>query len=351
MIYYIKNSISKLRKNLLITGGVGFIGINATKEFLLNDSFEKLIILDLLKYGQNIEKISIFEDKRIIFINGDINDKELVNELLAKHEITHIAHLAAESHVDYSITNPNEFVYSNINGTFNLLEAFRLHWNTNGNLPEWRFLYLSTDEVFGSLDEFDNAFDESSNHNPSSPYSASKSSAEQLAKAWNKTYNMPILIINCTNNYGPYQYSDKLIPVIIKSILKGEKIPLYGNGKNIRDWIHVKDHCKAIRMILEKGIVGNSYCVGSDSEISNLDLIKIVCDQMDEFYSSSRKEKSFSLLEFTKDRLGHDFRYSVNSKKIRDEIGWSPKYKLKEGLQDTISWFLNNKFWLEMIKI
>ncbi len=335
-------------KNLLITGGVGFIGINATEEFLSQSSFNKLIILDSLKYGQNIEKIEFFSNKRITFIKGDINDKELVLRLFSKYEITHVAHLAAESHVDHSINSPNDFIYSNINGTFNLLEAFRYHWNKNDNSPNWRFLYLSTDEVFGSLNKFDKPFDEFSIHDPSSPYSASKSSAEQLSKAWYKTYDLPIIILNCTNNYGPYQYSDKLIPLVIKRILNGDKIPVYGDGKNIRDWIHVKDHCRAIRMIIDKGKIGDTYCVGSNSEISNIDLIRIICEQLEELSIAYKKEKSLSLLEFTKDRLGHDFRYAINSNKIRSTIDWKPKFNLKNGLKNTISWYLNNKMWLEM---
>ncbi len=338
-----------MNKNLLITGGVGFIGINATEEFLKKSSFGKIIVLDALKFGQDPYKIPIFHEERITFVKGDINNKNLIDNILKNYNITHLAHLAAESHVDDSIANPNEFVYSNINGTFNLLEAFRTHWKKNGSLPDWRFLFLSTDEVFGSLSESDLPFNESSIHNPSSPYSASKSSAEQLTKAWNKTYKLPIIILNCTNNYGPYQYSNKLIPVIIKSILNGEKIPVYGNGKNIRDWIYVKDHTEAIRLLLEKGKVGDSYCIGSNSEISNIDLIKIICNYMDSFDIPFKVKNSFSLVDFVEDRLGHDYRYAISNKKIKEEIGWAPKFKLKNELKNVLIWYLENKKWLEII--
>ena len=339
-----------MNKNLLITGGVGFIGINATQEFFLNSSFENIIILDALKYGQNPSEIPIFTNRRITFIKGDINDRGLIDQIFTNYKITHLVHLAAESHVDNSITNPNAFVNSNINGTFNLLEAFRFHWNLNANRNDWRFLYLSTDEVFGSLNSsVDNAFDELSIHNPSSPYSASKSSAEQLTKAWHKTYDLPIITINCTNNYGPYQFSDKLIPLVIKNVLKGDTIPVYGDGKNIRDWIYVKDHCQAIRILLEKGKVGESYCVGANSEISNIDLIKIICEEMDGLDLSLKEKNSFELVEFTKDRLGHDFRYAINTHKINKNIGWYPKYNLRDGIKNVINWYLSNKIWLEFI--
>ena len=337
-----------MEKNLLITGGVGFIGLNATEEFLLDTSFQKIVIIDALKYDQKIEKIAIFLDPRIHFIKGDINDRELIDKTLIKYKITHIVHLAAESHVDNSIANPNQFIYSNINGTFNLLEAFKNYWNLCGNQKHWRFLFLSTDEVFGSLNTFDKPFDELSIHNPSSPYSASKSSAEQLTRAWFKTYNLPVVIINCTNNYGPYQYKDKLIPVIIKSILRGKKIPVYGDGTNIRDWIHVKDHCRAIKILLEKGRIGDSYCVGANAEISNINLINIICKEMDQLQIGFNKNDSYSLIEFTKDRLGHDFRYAINTNKINKEIGWNPRYQLRDGIKDVIKWYLDNKGWLEI---
>jgi len=338
-----------LYKNILITGGAGFIGINATKEFLINSSFEKIIVLDDLKLGQKIEYISIFKDKRITFIKGDINNKELISNLFEQFKISHIVHLAAESHVDNSIKNPNDFVYSNILGTFNLIELFRLNWYKNGRPPEWRFLYLSTDEVFGSLDSIQDPFNESSKHNPSSPYSASKSSAEQLVKAWNKTYKLPIIVINCTNNYGPYQYAEKLIPVVIKNILEGREIPVYGNGNNVRDWIHVADHCEGIRMVLEKGRVGESYCIGSNSEISNIELIKLICEKLDLLNINLKVIPSFGLVKFTKDRLGHDFRYALSYEKIKNEIQWVPKYKLSDGLNDVISWYLKNPNWLKII--
>ena len=336
-------------KNILITGGVGFIGINATKEFLINSSFEKIIVLDDLKLGQKIEYISMFKNKRIIFIKGDINNQKLISAIFKDFEISHIVHLAAESHVDNSINHPNEFVYSNILGTYNLIELFRLNWYEHGRPPGWRFLYLSTDEVFGSLDNKDDPFNESSKHNPSSPYSATKSSAEQLVKAWNKTYGLPIIVINCTNNYGPYQYAEKLIPLVIKNILEGKEIPVYGNGNNVRDWIHVSDHCKGIRMVLEKGKIGESYCIGSNSEITNIDLIRLICNKLDALDINLKVIPSFKLVNFTRDRLGHDFRYALSCEKIKNEIKWEPKYKLSEGLNDAINWYLENPKWLKII--
>jgi len=335
-----------LLKNLLITGGVGFIGINAIEEFLLNSEFEQIIIIDDLKFGQKPKDISIFNNIKIIFIKGDINDSKLLLNLLRNFNISHIVHLAAESHVDESIINPEKFITTNILGTFNLLESFKKYWLENGMPESWRFLYISTDEVFGSISEYEEPFNENSLHNPSSPYSASKSSGEQLVKAWYKTYKLPVIIINSTNNYGPYQYADKLIPVVIKSILKGQNIPVYGNGENIRDWIYVKDNCAAIRMTLLNGHIGNSYCVGAESTISNIELIKIICSKIDSLPTLKVKVPSFSMVKFIKDRPGHDFKYSIKNNKIKEEIGWAPKYNLNKGLTETIKWFLRNKKWL-----
>ena len=333
-------------KNLLITGGAGFIGINATEEFLSSSPFEKLIILDDLKFGQNPEDVLIFQNPKINFVKGDIRNSFLVSNILEEFNITHIVHLAAESHVDESIKNPEKFVNTNILGTFKLLETFKKHWIKNGMLDSWRFLYISTDEVFGSLNEFDKPFHEDSLHNPSSPYSASKSAGEQIVNAWYKTYKLPVIIMNCTNNYGPYQYPDKLIPVVIKSILRSQEIPVYGNGQNIRDWIYVKDNCAAIRMILLAGQIGNSYCVGVDSKISNIELIKIICSKIDHFLKVDGKVPSFSKVKFINDRPGHDYKYSVNNQKIKKEIGWEPIYSFDKGLTETIEWILKNKEWL-----
>lgn len=333
-------------KNLLITGGVGFIGINATEEFLSSSEFEKIIVLDDLKFNQNPKNIFIFHNPKINFVKGDIRDSFLVSNILEEFNITHIVHLAAESHVDESIKSPEKFINTNILGTFNLLDSFKNHWLKNGMSDSWRFLYISTDEVFGSLSECDEPFNEISLHNPSSPYSASKSAGEQIVKAWYKTYQIPVIVMNCTNNYGPYQYSDKLIPVVIKSILKSQDIPIYGNGKNVRDWLYVKDNCAAIRMTLLGGKIGNSYCVGAESTISNIELIKIICSKFDGIKKTDLKMGSFSNVRFVKDRPGHDYKYSVNNEKIKKEIGWKPIYSFNKGLTETIEWFLKNKKWL-----
>lgn len=331
--------------NLLITGGAGFIGLNLINMIIEDNNFEIIIVIDKLQYGRDFQEI--YNNPNIHFVKGDIKNRELIDEILLEYSVTHIIHLAAESHVDNSIISPKDFINSNIIGTFILLEAFKKHWYQNGKNNLWRFLHVSTDEVFGSLKKGDLPFNESSKYEPNSPYSASKASSDHLVRAWNKTYELPTIITNCSNNYGPFQYPDKFIPLSIKCILSGSEIPVYGEGKNIRDWLFVEDHCSILITLLFRGNVGESYCIGGNEEISNLELIKKISKIIDEIGIDLPRRPSFGLIKFVDDRLGHDFRYAIDSSKLKDNFSWIPKYDLYEGLNRTINWYLSNREWLK----
>lgn len=332
-------------KKLLVTGGAGFIGSNFIRYALNNTDDVNVINLDLLTYAGNLENLKdITDNPRYQFVQGNIADQSLVYELVSQG-IDYIVHFAAESHVDRSILGPAEFIQTNIVGTFNLLEACRKHWtDTKGKL----FHHVSTDEVYGSLGE-SGLFTETTSYDPSSPYSASKASSDHLVKAYYRTYGLPVKITNCSNNYGPYQFPEKLIPLMIMKALAGEHLPIYGSGENIRDWLYVEDHCEAIWTVLLKGRLGETYNIGGNNEWKNIDIVNKICELLAE--ELERDAHDFKkLITFVKDRPGHDLRYAIDSTKINEELGWKPKETFKTGLKKTIKWYLNNEDWVERIK-
>ena len=323
-------------KNILITGGAGFIGSHLVKYFVKKYKNYNIINLDKLTYASNIsflDEIKNFEN--YFFIQGDICDTEKIQELFNKYKISNVIHLAAESHVDNSIENALEFAKTNILGTINLLELCRKNWNKKKNNL---FYHISTDEVFGTLDE-SGIFDENSKYDPHSPYSASKASADHFVRAFYDTHKLPIVVSNCSNNYGPNQHKEKLIPTVINSLVNKKKIPIYGNGLNVRDWLYVEDHVKAIDLIFHKGIVGETYCIGGENEIKNIDLIKMIIKEYDSLLQNNNS--SIDLISFVKDRLGHDYRYAIDISKIKNELGWEPETNIDEGLKNTLNWHLN----------
>ncbi len=338
--------------NIIITGGAGFIGSNFVNYWVKTKNSENIVILDSLTYAGCISSIQQFIDsKKIKFFKGDINDRKLVDELLNRFDINYLINFAAESHVDKSIEGPSDFINTNILGTYNLLEAFKDYWEAKNKPNFYRFLHVSTDEVFGSLKFEDAPFSEKSLYKPSSPYSASKAASDHLVKAWGITYGIPILISNCSNNYGPYHFPEKLIPLTIKNIFAGKPIRVYGNGENIRDWLYVEDHCRALEKILLNGSVGETYCIGGGNEISNIDLVKMLTSTIDKCVIKFKKSlpiiPSEKLIEFVDDRLGHDLRYAINYTKLKEELGWEPITNFKEGIEKTVEWFIKNPEWLE----
>jgi dTDP-glucose 4,6-dehydratase len=324
-------------KNILITGGAGFIGSHLVKYFVKKYKNYNIINLDKLTYASNIsflDEINNFEN--YFFVEADICDFIKIEEIFNKYKIANVIHLAAESHVDNSIENALEFAKTNILGTINLLELCRKNWNKKENNL---FYHISTDEVFGTLDEF-GVFSENSKYDPHSPYSASKASADHFVRAFYDTHKLPIVVSNCSNNYGPNQHKEKLIPTVINSLINKSKIPIYGDGLNIRDWLYVEDHVEAIDLIFHKGIIGETYCIGGENEIKNIDLIKMIIKEYD--LIQQNKNSSMDLISFVKDRLGHDYRYAIDISKIRNELDWKPKTNIGIGLQKTINWYLND---------
>jgi len=325
-------------KTILVTGGLGFIGSNFLNSYVPNNLDKNIINIDSESYASSFESTkNLINYSNYKYLNIDITNQSDINSLFNSYEFDIIIHFAAESHVDNSIKDPLSFVKSNIIGTLNLLQAFNNYRNLKGKL----FYHVSTDEVFGST--LNNSFDEMSKYNPSSPYSASKAASDHFIKAFYKTYNTPIILSNCSNNYGPWQYKEKLIPIVINSILKQKAIPVYGNGKNIRDWIYIDDHISAINLILDKGVIGESYCIGSNNEISNIDLIRKICKIYDNFLDNN--SNSFELIKFIKDRPGHDIRYSIDSCKLQ-KLGWKKVNLFDKSLEKTIKWYIDNSNWL-----
>lgn len=345
-------------ENYLITGGAGFIGSNFIK-FLLNKYEDiRIICLDKLTYAGN--KINIKHEldqypEKLIFIKGDICDRELIEDIFNKWEINYLVNFAAESHVDRSIKDSNEFIKTNIKGVQNLLDVLK-DLKFSGSKKRFRFLQISTDEVYGSLNKNEEKFTEKSPLKPNNPYAASKASAELLVHSYHKTYGLPTIISRCSNNYGPYQFPEKLIPVMINNILKAKKLPVYGDGKNVRDWIHVKDHCEALDIILKNGEIGEIYNVGSNNERTNIALVKELIKETKDLLVKEKKndfnlEKiNQNLIKFVKDRLGHDKRYSLCIKKIKDKLNWRPSIIFEQGLRNTIKWYINNRNWLKSVK-
>ena len=332
---------------ILVTGGAGFIGSNFIIEFFKNSN-ENILNYDKLTYAGNLQNLNkIKKDPRYSFMKGDICDSLKLKNMLFELKPKKVINFAAETHVDKSIINPEKFIKTNIFGTYTLIEEIRKYYNTLNNTlkKDFKFVHISTDEVFGSLNTSDHPFNEKSPYKPNSPYSASKASSDHIIRSYFKTFNLPSIIINCSNNYGPYQFPEKLIPLCIMNALQGKEIPIYGNGNNIRDWIHVKDHCSAIKLILEKGIAGSSYNVGGNCEMTNLDIVKMICEMMDKIISIGKTSSFKDLIKFVKDRPGHDYRYSVDNSKITEELKWKPKVNFNEGLKKTIIWYINNEKW------
>jgi len=325
---------------LLVTGGAGFIGSNFVLSTLAGPG-EPLVNLDKLTYAGNLRNLdAVRDDARHVFVRGDICDRVLVADLLARHRPRAVVHFAAESHVDRSITGPAAFVQTNVVGTFALLEEFRLYWEKESK-PDLRFLHVSTDEVYGSLGPNDSAFSETTPYAPNSPYAASKASSDHLVRAYQHTYGLPTLTTNCSNNYGPHQFPEKLIPLMIHQALAGKPLPVYGDGKNVRDWLYVGDHCDGIRVVLEKGRVGETYNIGGESERKNIDLVHTLCGLLDK--SKPRAKGRYAdLISFVKDRPGHDRRYAMDIAKIRRELGWAPRESFESGLEKTVRWYLAN---------
>jgi len=344
----------KLKKNLLITGGAGFIASNFINYWISNHPKDNIIVLDLLSYSSNINSIKSLINKKIIkFVQGNIIDQNLVSKILKDFAITHIINFAAETHVDRSIEDPSIFLETNVFGTYNLLDCFKKNWEINNKPKNWRFLHISTDEVFGSLKFNEKPFSEVSPYKPRSPYAASKASSDHIVRAWHETYALPTIITNCSNNFGPYQFPEKLIPLTITNILQGKEIPVYGDGTNIRDWLFVEDHCSAIDIIVNEANPGSTYCIGGNNELRNIDLINQICELIDEDAKQLNidliYDKSSDLISFVDDRLGHDKRYALNSDKLLNELYWKPKINFKDGLKRTVKWYLTNFSWWEPI--
>jgi len=335
-----------------VTGGCGFIGANFI-QYLLNKTKPKSVInLDKLTYAGNQKNLVDFEqDPRYIFVHGDICDAELVSKLFTEYQPNYIVNFAAESHVDRSIDGPAEFIQTNIVGTSVLLQEALKYYSTlkGGGSERFRFHHVSTDEVFGSLSE-SGFFTEETPYDPSSPYSASKASSDHLIRAWHRTFDLPVLISNCSNNYGPYQFPEKLIPLMILNCLEEKPLPVYGTGENIRDWLYVEDHCDAIYTILQKGTIGETYNIGGNNEIKNIQIVEVICDILNDIHPAGSGKSYHELITFVKDRPGHDFRYAIDASKLKKEIGWEPKESFNTGIQKTIEWYLKNEEWWRIIQ-
>ena len=335
-----------------VTGGCGFIGANFIQYLLNKTKPNSVVNLDKLTYAGNQKNLADFEqDPRYIFVHGDICDAELVSKLFTEYQPNYIVNFAAESHVDRSIDGPAEFIQTNIVGTSVLLqEALKYYSTLKGRKSKrFRFHHVSTDEVFGSLSE-SGFFTEETPYDPSSPYSASKASSDHLIRAWHRTFYLPVLISNCSNNYGPYQFPEKLIPLMILNCLEEKPLPVYGTGENIRDWLYVEDHCDAIYTILQKGTIGETYNVGGNNEIKNIQIVEVICDILNDIHPAGSGKSYHELINFVKDRPGHDFRYAIDASKLKKEIGWEPKESFNTGIQKTIEWYLKNEEWWKTIQ-
>jgi dTDP-glucose 4,6-dehydratase len=343
-------SVPSLRR-LLVTGGAGFIGSNFVRHWLHRYG-TPVVVLDALTYAGNRANLADLEADATVpltFVPGNIGDRPLVEQLLRDHDIDTVVHFAAESHVDRSILGPAPFVQTNVVGTFTLLDAFHQYWQGQGQPDHLRFHHVSTDEVYGSLGPADPAFSETTPYAPNSPYSASKAGSDHLVRAYHHTYGLPTLITNCSNNYGPYHFPEKLIPLTIVNILLGKPIPIYGDGQNIRDWLYVEDHCDAIATVLHKAQPGATYNIGGNAEVANLDLVKNLCAIVDDLAPDLPNRPADSLITFVQDRAGHDRRYAMDIRKIHQDLGWSPQVTLTDGLRQTVAWYLAHTDWWQSL--
>ena len=333
--------------NLLVTGGAGFIGSNLIQHVIGQREIKKLVNLDCLTYAGHLANLeSVSKDAKYVFEKVDLRDKAAVLQLVQKHDITHVMHLAAESHVDRSITGPGDFVSTNIVGTFNLLEACRGHWGSD--FKGKRFHHVSTDEVYGSLGAT-GFFLETTPYAPNSPYSASKASSDMLVRAYHHTYGMPTVITNCSNNYGPLQFPEKLIPVVIQNVLGRKPVPVYGDGMNVRDWLYVRDHAEALWQVATRGKEGETYNIGGHNEWANIKIVELICDLIDEL-SPQLGGNSRKLITYVKDRPGHDRRYAIDATKIKNELGWVPAHTFESGIRETVKWYIDNQAWVATVK-
>jgi dTDP-glucose 4,6-dehydratase len=327
---------------IIVTGGAGFIGSNFVNSWVKLD-LGKVVNLDKLTYAGNLANlVEVEQHSDYVFVHGDIADQDLLATLLAEHQPSAVLNFAAESHVDRSIHGPEDFIQTNVVGTFHLLQAVRAYWNnlTAEHMQNFRFLHVSTDEVYGSLGKSDPAFTETHAYAPNSPYSASKAASDHLVRAYHHTYGLPTLTTNCSNNYGPHHFPEKLIPLVIHNALADKPLPIYGNGQQIRDWLYVEDHCLALDVVLHNGKIGDVYNIGGHNEWTNIDIVKLVLQEIG---------KSQSLITYVKDRPGHDKRYAINASKIKNELGWVPAYQFENGIKKTVQWYLENKQWWERI--
>ena len=335
--------------NILVTGGAGFIGANFVLR-MLNGNQVNLVNLDKLTYAGNLQTLApIAGNANYRFYQGDIGDRDLLNNLLKQYQPKAVINFAAESHVDRSIRGPSEFIQTNIVGTFNLLESVRAYFEDLDveTKNKFRFLHVSTDEVYGTLDKTDPPFSEANPYEPNSPYAASKAASDHLVRAWFHTYGLPVLTTNCSNNYGPYQFPEKLIPLVMHNALKGKQLPVYGDGLQIRDWLYVEDHCDAIWTVLEKGRLGETYNIGGNNEKTNISVVQTICSILDQLKPREDQKSYAEQISFVKDRPGHDRRYAINASKIANELGWRPKETFETGIEKTIQWYLDHQDWIE----
>jgi len=339
-------------KNVLVTGGAGFIGSNFIHYLLKADPEVRIVNLDALTYAGSLENLRDLPDQeRHFFVQGNIVDKALINQIFEKYDIDTVVHFAAETHVDRSILAPGVFVETNVVGTFTLLEAARKAWLVEKRMPieDVRFHHVSTDEVFGTLELSDPPFEEGTNYAPRSPYAASKASSDHFVRAYYTTYGLPISFTNCSNNYGPRQFPEKLIPLMILNAASGKKLPVYGDGMQVRDWLYVEDHCKAIHRVILDGQVGETYCVGGDNQPPNIEVVKTICQILDELQPASPYKPHEQLINYVTDRPGHDRRYDINTEKISTELGWEPGLSFGQGMAKTVQWYLENPQWVKTI--
>ena len=337
---------------ILVTGCAGFIGSNFVHNWLASHD-EPILNVDKLTYAGNLANLSVLaQDPRHIFVQGDIGDKDLISKLLAKYQPRAVLNFAAESHVDRSILGPGEFIQTNVVGTFNLLEAVRACWSELDNIKKqnFRFLHVSTDEVYGTLAPEDPPFSETNPFEPNSPYAASKASSDHLVRAWHHTYGLPVLTTNCSNNYGPFHFPEKLIPLVILNALDGKPLPIYGDGQQVRDWLYVQDHCRAIVRVLEAGRPGETYNIGGSNEMANIDVVKTICTRLDTLRPRADGKAYIEQITYVKDRLGHDRRYAIDATKIERELNWTPQETFESGIQKTVQWYLDNSDWVQGVK-